>query len=320
MRRVLVTGATGFVGANLARRLLMEGDEVHLLVRPGHATWRLDDIADDVRIHTASVTDAASTRQAVHAAKPAWIFHLAAHGAYPLQTDVHEMIGTNLIGTVNLVEAALAEGFDAFVHTGSSSEYGAQPAAPSEGCRLDPNSPYAVAKAAATMYCRHVSQRANAHVVTLRLYSVYGAFEEPTRLVPTVIVRAWAGALPPLVDPDVARDFIHVDDVSDACLAVAGRADLPRGSVFNVGTGTQTTIREVVALAKAEFGVAEEPRWGSMPNRCWDTHVWVSDSRRLQRDVGWTAAHDFRTGFRRTIDWFRSHPRWRDFYTGALVH
>jgi len=318
MRRVLLTGATGAIGANLARRLLADGHEVHLLVRPGFASWRIDAIVDDVRLHVANLHDVDATRAAVGAARPEWAFHLATHGAYASQTDVQEIIRTNITGTANLVDAALAVGVESFIHTGSSSEYGLQSSAPSEDHRLDPNSPYAIAKAAATMYCRHVSQSRDAHVATLRLYSVYGPFEAPTRLLPTVIVRGLAGTLPPLVNPDIARDFIYVDDVVAACVAVAERTDLPRGSIFNVGTGTQTTIRDVVTIAKAEFGIADEPRWGSMPDRRWDTTTWIADPRRLQQSVGWRASTRFAAGFRRMADWLRSDARMRDFYERAL--
>jgi len=318
MRRVLLSGATGFVGANLARRLLADGHEVHLLVRPGFASWRIDSISDAARLHTADLQDADATRETVRAVRPDWIFHLAVHGAYASQTDVLEIMRTSLIGTVNLVEAALAVGVEAFIHTGSSSEYGFQPSAPSEDHRLDPNSSYAVAKAAATMYCQHVSRRSDAHVATLRLYSVYGPFEEPTRLLPTVIARGLAGTLPPLVNPDIARDFVYVDDVIDACLAVAARPDLPRGSVYNVGSGIQTTIREVVAIAKAEFGIAEEPRWGSMPDRRWDTTVWLADPRRIEQEVGWKAATSFAAGFRRMADWLRDDRRMRELYASSI--
>lgn len=305
MGRVLLSGATGFVGANLARRLLADGHEVHLIVRPGFASWRIDAIIGEMRLHKADLQDADGTRDAVRAARPEWIFHLAAHGAYASQTDVQAIMRTNVVGTVNLVEAALAVGVEALIHTGSSSEYGFKPSAPSEDCRLDPNSPYAVAKAAATMYGQHISRHHDVHVATLRLYSVYGPFEEPTRLLPTLIARGLAGSLPPLVDPDIARDFVYVDDVIDACLAVAARPDLPRGSVYNVGTGMQTTIREVVAIAKAAFGIAEEPQWGSMPDRRWDTKVWVADPRRIQQEVGWKAATSFPAGFRRMVDRLR---------------
>src|SRR5437870_5357142 len=124
MSRVLLTGATGFVGANLARRLLRDGQDVHLLVRPEYDGWRLEAIRDDVRLVVVELADADAVERAVAASRPDWIFHLAAHGAYPGQTDLRQMVQTNIVGTINLVEAGLHTGCEVFVNTGSSSEYG----------------------------------------------------------------------------------------------------------------------------------------------------------------------------------------------------
>jgi len=105
MKRVAVTGAAGFVGANLTRRLLQDGHEVHLLIRPDHAMWRIDDIRDDVRMHTADLGDRQRVEDAIREIKPDWVFHLAAHGAYSWQTDLSEIVRTNILGTVNVAEA-----------------------------------------------------------------------------------------------------------------------------------------------------------------------------------------------------------------------
>jgi dolichol-phosphate mannosyltransferase len=313
MRRVLVTGGTGFVGANLARRLLGE-HEVHLLVRPGFTAWRLDGIRKDVRLHEVGLEDAEGVSRAVTAIRPEWIFHLAAYGAYSRQTDVRRMARTNVLGTVNLVEACLETGFEAFVNTGSSSEYGVKDHAPAETERLEPNSPYAVTKAAATLFCRLTGQRQGLRVATLRLYSVYGPYEEPDRLLPTLVVRGLGGDLPPLVDPDVARDYVHVDDVCEAYLAAARRPAPEPGPVYNVGTGVQTTLREVVAVARRLLPIAAEPRWGSMPRRPWDTSVWLADSRRIRAELGWEARVPLEEGLRATVEWFRANPERVGFY------
>src|ERR1043166_6771163 len=124
MKRVIVTGGTGFVGANLVRRLLREGQEVHLLVRPGYQPWRIEAIRNDVRLVEANLADEEEVRVRITEIQPDWVFLLAAHGAYSTQIDVREMIRTNIVSTVNLVEACLETGFEAFVHAGSSSEYG----------------------------------------------------------------------------------------------------------------------------------------------------------------------------------------------------
>ncbi len=319
MKRALLTGATGFVGANLARRLLRDGHEVHLLVRAEHAPWRIEEIKGDVHLHVADLRDAAATAGAVRDARPDWVFHLAAHGAYSQETGVERIFGTNVLGTVYLVQACLETGVETLVNTGSSSEYGYKDRAPPETEWLEPNSHYAAAKASATLFCRYTAGNRDARIPTLRLYSVYGPWEEPTRLMPTLLLRGLEGRLPPLVNPEIARDFIHVDDVTRAYLAAA-EAPLPEpGAVFNVGTGSQTTLRQVVGTARDLLDVAEEPEWGSMPDRHWDTDVWVADNRKIRQALGWRPRYALDRGLAQMVDWFRSNPRWRRFYAARLA-
>ena len=314
MKRVVITGAGGFIGANLARRLSVDGHEVHLWVKPARDLWRIEPMLSEMRLHEIDLGDAGQLTRAIREIRPEWIFHLAAHGAYSFQNSVHEMVRTNITGTINLVEACVQQGFAAFVNTGSSSEYGWKDYAPKETERADPNSYYAWSKASATAYCRYVAVLHNVRIPTLRLYSVYGPYEEPTRLIPTLIVHGRTGQLPPLVDPDVARDYVHVDDVCEAYILAATRPAEECGAIFNVGTGVQTTMREVIELARRVMGIRAEPAWGSMPNRQWDTNAWVADNEKIRRDLGWNARLSFEEGFARTVEWFSQRPQLLDLY------
>ena len=319
MKRVAVTGGTGFVGANLTRRLLNDGHDVHLLVRPHHASWRIDEIRDDLRLHAIDFGDRASIDEAMRRVKPDWVFHLATYGAYSWQTDLAEIVRTNILGTMNLAEAAADIGVEAFVNTGSSSEYGHKDHAPSENELPAPNSYYAVAKVTATMFCQYTAQKRGVRMPTLRLYSAYGPYEEPRRLVPALIVKGLQSRLPPLASPDTARDYIHVNDVVDAylCAATADLRDL--GAVFNVGTGTQTTLRDMVRLTREALGVAEEPNWGSMRDRSWDTTIWRADITRIRSELGWNPRYDISSGFHDTIAWFKAHPDLLQQYVREIV-
>jgi len=307
MKLVILTGATGFVGANLARRLLKDGHAVHLLVRHGYAPWRIEMIRDHVRLYEVDLGDPQAVNTVVSRIKPDWIFHLAAYGAYSSQTDLSRMAQTNIIGTMNLVNACLQAGFEAFVNTGSSSEYGFKDHAPTENEWIDPNSHYAITKAAATHFCRYTARSKNVRIPTLRLYSVYGPYEDPSRLMPTLIRRGLRGELPPLVNPDIARDYVYTEDVNDAYLLAAAAPDQEPGAVYNVGTGVQTTLRDVVEVARRVMGIVVEPDWGSMPNRHWDTNVWVSDNRKIITELGWNPRYTFEQGFRLMVDWMRDH-------------
>ena len=307
MKRVLLTGGSGFVGANLARRLIADGHEVHLLLRPGYQAWRVDPVREHVRCRELDLDDLATVTQVVRQIRPEWVFHLAAHGAYSWQTDLKQMVLTNIQGTMNLVQACVQSGFEAFVNAGSSSEYGLKDHPPAETEFLEPNSHYAVTKAAASLFCRYTAQHSNLTLTTLRLYSVYGAFEEPNRLMPSLIRHGLQGDLPPLVAPETARDYVHVEDAVEAFVLATGQNTAKPGAVYNVGTGVQTTLRQVVEVARKVMRISAEPVWGSMPPRQWDTFCWVADSHLIRKELGWTPRHSFEEGFRQMVDWYRSH-------------
>ena len=265
MKRVLLTGGNGFIGATCARRLIGDGNELHLLLLPSFEPWRLKDLAGHYRPCLVDLRDAEGVERVVKEVRPEWVFHLAAYGAYSWQTDVRRIFETNVLGTLNLFEACRRLGFDAFVNTGSSSEYGCKHYGPPETDLPEPNSPYAAAKVAATMYCWQMARATGLVVSTIRLYSIYGPYEEPNRLIPALLLYGLRGRCPPLVDPAIARDFVHVDDAVDAYLRLARRSTAERGGVYNVGSGRQTTLRELIELSTPLFPGRKAPVWGTMP-------------------------------------------------------
>jgi dolichol-phosphate mannosyltransferase len=316
VRRVLITGATGFVGINVARRMIARGHEVHCLVRASHRTWRLHGLGGAAAIHVADLLDRAELDALLGVVRPHWLLHLAAYGAYDSQSDLRACVRTNVEGSVNLIDAAASHGVERFVNTGSSSEYGFKNHAPDEDEALEPNSLYAVTKAAATAYARHAGRSGRLHATTLRLYSVYGPYEEPTRLIPALVVRGLEGTYPPLVSPETARDFVYVDDVV-AAYEAALSADVPPGRTYNIGTGTQTTLRTVVGVGRSYFGITAEPRWGAMAPRTWDTTAWVANIARARAELGWAPFTPFEEGFRRTAAWLSESKERRSFYETA---
>ncbi len=315
MKRVLVTGAGGFVGANLVRRLSADGHRVTAAVRPGADCWRLEapsEGLDRLEVRPLDVADPGAVERLVGEARPEWAFHAAAHGAYSWQTNARRIFAINVLGTVHLVEACRAVGCEALVHAGSSSEYGPKDHAPAEDELLAPPSPYGVAKAAATLYCRQASQEGGMRISTLRLYSVYGPFEDPRRLFPRLVARALRGELPPLASPAIAHDFVAAQDAVEAFLVAAEKA--PGGAIYNVGSGRQSTLREIVELVRRAFGVQARPAWGSAPERAHDTATWVADPGRIREDLGWRAEVALEDGLLRMAGWLGSDPSFAERY------
>jgi nucleoside-diphosphate-sugar epimerase len=301
--RCLVTGGAGFVGANLVRRLLDDGHEVHVVLRGGSNTWRLEDVLNKVRPHRLDLCDD-QIGEVVTTIRPQWVFHLAAYGAYSWQRDLRRMVQTNLQGTINLVQASLLAGVERLVNAGSSSEYGYKDHPAKESECAEPNSHYAVTKAAATLFCQHTARREHLPISTLRLYSAFGAFEDPDRLMPKLIVEGRKGGFPPLVNPDIARDYVHVDDVVDAFLLAASNGNHQCGGIYNVCTGVQSSLEDVVNVARHVLSVKTEPIWGSMPGRQWDTNSWVGDNGLIRESLGWKPRYSLRDGFQQMANWY----------------
>ncbi|HEY2389319.1 MAG TPA: NAD-dependent epimerase/dehydratase family protein [Candidatus Binatia bacterium] len=303
-RRILVTGAAGAIGAVLARRLLELGHEVHVVLKRSSPSWRLADVQAELRVHHTDLVDEDAVGVLVAAAKPEVIYHLATHGAYPFQRNADGIIQTNILGTWNLLKASERTEYELFVNTGSSSEYGFKDYAMRETDLLEPNSYYSVAKCAQSLLCQYAAKLGARPINTLRLFSVYGPFEEPSRLVPTVIRQCLEGVDLALVDPDTARDFVYVEDVVEAYLRIDELGALS-GEIINVGTGVQRTLREVVDIVMHETGATIRCEWGAMPARDWDAKTWVADCTKSRRLLGWYPATSLREGLGKTVRWMR---------------
>ena len=170
----------------------------------------IDEITDDVQRHEVALQERERLATIVSDIDPHWVFHLATYGAYSSQRDVQTIVSTNYNGTVNLVEACLETGFEAFVNAGSSSEYGYKDHAPVETSWPSRTATTPPQRPAATLYCRFIAQSQQRRLSTLRLYSVYGPWEDPTRLLPKLMVCGLNGELPaPGLADDRTRLRVH---------------------------------------------------------------------------------------------------------------
>lgn len=306
MKRCLVTGGTGFIGVNLIQELLAAGHHVDLLVHPAHNPWRLHDILPHVQLHVAASSDLEALRACLTKSKPDWIFNLAAHGAYSWQNNDALMVETNLTHTINLLQLFTELGFEAFVQAGSSSEYGFKNHPPAEDEIPEPNSIYAITKNAATNTCQWLGKSRKLPICILRLYSIYGPYEDTRRLIPQLILKGLESKFPPLAYPEIVRDFVYVSDAVSAFIKAAQRADEYPGEIFNVGSGKQTSLAQTVKIAREYLQLHENPVWETMPNRSWDTSSWVANANKIQIALDWNTTVELTEGFSKTVKWFKS--------------
>ncbi len=302
---ILVLGGGGFVGANLVQRLLRTRSDVIAVVRRLPA-WRLTGL-DNKNLIEVDLTSQAEMRQMVDVVRPRTLFDCTAYGAYSFETNAELIYRTNFNSLVALIELLDKNVLSAFVHAGSSSEYGSNSAGPDEAAPLLPNSHYAVSKAAASQFISYAGKVLGLPIVNLRLYSVYGPLEDASRLIPNLVKHGIDGRYPPFVSPETSRDFVYVGDICEAFLIAAARMtpDL-YGESFNIGSGVRTRIRDLATTAGEVFHIQTQAEFGSMPGRGWDVDDWYAAPARAANLLGWAPATSLADGLRLTADWVRS--------------
>ena len=285
---ILVLGASGFIGANLFHRILAIRSDVYGVVRH-HKSWRLANVLDD-KIIECDLTDAITTKNLISKVAPQTVFDCVAYGAYSFEEEVEKIYETNFQSLVSLVDILSKTNIKAFIHAGSSSEYGINAAGPAEDAICKANSHYAVSKVSAANFLEYVGQQRQFPCVHLRLYSIYGPLEDTSRLIPNVIRCANNHTLPPFVDARTSRDFVYVDDACRAFIMAAAQMN-PKlyGEIFNIGSGQKTTISDLAYLVKREYAIESEPQFGSMDGRRWDMPDWFSNPQKAKKDLAWVA-------------------------------
>lgn len=294
-KRVLVTGASGFIGGALARRLTQAGAVVHGVSRAargggGCAAWWQADLAE-----------LAQARRVLDAARPELVFNLG--GLVTGKTElglVLPVLQANLVSTVNLLVAAAERGVSRILHAGSMEE-----PAPGGSWPVCP-SPYAAAKLGAGIYARMFQALYGTPSVWLRIFMTYGPGQaDHTKLVPYAILRLLRGEAPELRSGGRLVDWIYVDDVVEAFLAAAV-APAVDGRTLDVGSGRMVTVAEVVAEIGRIVGASVASREG-VTDRPLQGET-VADVSSTAAVTGWRPATTLEEGLRRTVAWYRALP------------
>lgn len=309
MSKVFLTGATGFVGAHLTRRLLQDGYEVHCLVRSQDISWRLHDIQKDLQFHAADIRDADAVRRVMHDVRPKHILHLATAGVYRGKAAPDsELLETNMLGLAHMLEAARDMPYKSFINTGSSSEYGAMNVPMREDMRCNPVTVYGLSKLAGTQYASLHGTQFQKPVVTLRLFSPYGPYDFEGRFMVYAVKKSLRGKSLELGNPESRRDFIYVGDVIDAYKHAMEAAKKVPGEVYNVGSGVEVSIRTVAAEIQRACGTRAAISWGeAQALRPGESPRWQADIAKAKRDLLWEPQTSLMAGIEKTVDWFRMH-------------
>jgi dolichol-phosphate mannosyltransferase len=303
---IVVFGAGGFIGANLIRTILQYRNDVFAVTSKPFIPWRLDDLNPKNILHC-NIIKKDQVENLFKEHRFQTIFDLVAYGAYSKQSNVDLIYETNFMGLLNLLEISSQFSIKAFVHAGSSSEYGLNASGPSEDAVLEPNSHYSVTKVGAAHMIKYYGTLKEMPVANLRYYSIYGPFEEPDRLIPQLIDKGMNGTYPPLVQPDISRDFVFVEDAVYATILSAIKIQNIRGKSLNIASNKKTTIRDIASAIKEIFNLTTDPAWGNMPNRKWDLKEWYGNAALAKELLGWQNETSLIDGLHTTYQWQKNY-------------
>jgi UDP-glucose 4-epimerase len=302
-QRVVVTGVAGFVGSNLAKHLCHEGYSVVGL--DNLAAGTLENVDERIEFHqvdirTPEIYPLLDGAQAV--------FHLAAKTSLlECLNKPLEAASQNVLGTLNVLEAARKANVSKFVYADTSAEYEGIHAFPTTEDRVRPIGVYAASKHGGATFCESYRELYGINMAIVRYFNVYGPAQDWRRVVPPVmssfILRMLQGERPIIYGTgEKRRDFIYIDDVNDLHLTILADHQLS-GGVFNVGSGVNFSVNEIYQLVEGILKTGLQPIF--KPDLPGEAEITLADIT-AARSLGWTPRVDIQDGLKRTIKYLQS--------------
>lgn len=311
MAKYLVTGGAGFIGCNIVRALLRDGETV--LVLDNLLTGKrknLADVADDITFVEGDIQDQDTVKQACNSVD--FVLHQAALRAVERSVDnPRETNDNNITGTLNVLLAARDAGVKRVVFASSSSVYGdIKEERQVETLPPRPASPYALSKLTGEHYCRLFSELFGLSTVSLRYFNVFGPYQNPqskySAVIPIFAAKLLAGQSPEVHwDGDQSRDFTYVDNVVAANLLAARAPHITGGAVYNIGNGETISINDLYQKLQKLLGTNFEPvRRGK---RAGDVMKTYADISLAAKDLNYQPTVSFAEGLARSLEWYKQH-------------
>jgi nucleoside-diphosphate-sugar epimerase len=298
---VLITGATGFIGSHLTRLLVHEGCTVHALIRRSSNPWRINDVLQSVRPIYGDLDTFNECRERVAGIRPEVCFHLAWYAEPGKYMSSEENVNM-LAGSLDLARHLASSGCRRLVSVGTCFEYDTDLGYLSESSPTKPRSLYAASKLGLYAVLQHFLSGRGIELAWVRLFYQYGPYEDPRRLVPSVICSLLRGERAKVSKGFQIRDFLHVEDVAAAIWAV-GRGSL--SGAVNVGSGKPVTVREVATAIGSVLGRQDLIEFGGLAVETSEPIFVCANNRRLTETTGWLPRYDLEKGLQSTINWWK---------------
>ena len=297
MVKILITGAAGFIGANLTRKLIQNENEVNIIIKKTSDLWRISDVISNCNVHKIDLKKIDDVRNIIKKINPELVYHCAGHGIYPTQKNSAEIFSTNILGTFNLLDTLNENNnLRRLVNLGSFFEYSSNP--------IDP---YTISKITQTKLVEHFFKEKKLPITTLRLFTPYGKFDSPGRLICDLMIALIRNKSLEIFSKHTKRDFIHIDDVI-AALEVASQQPDIDGEIIDIGTENEISVEEIVSMANQLSDNELAVNWNDAKQR----EIDISDEsiflgRQSTQKLNWKPSISLEMGLRKTIEWYKQN-------------
>ena len=309
IRKIFITGATGFIGRHLVRLLTREGYSVGVLAR-SPSSFAHEVGIQNISFFTGDIRSYEDLETAFTSFKPDAVIHLVTYYAVMHRADeIGVMLDTNVKGTINLLEAAKeSKSVRLFINTGTCAVYEQKTHRLSEADNVKPQNLYAVTKLQAEEACSFYADAYNLPCVTLRLFPPYGPGDKERRLLPYVIGSLLNKTTPNLTTGKQEWDFVYVSDIVSGFLAALRSYPFPeKHEIINIGTGDPQSVRTVVEMIKSTMNSDTNLLWGSVEHRM--NEVWYNsaDISKAQKVLHWSPQVGMDEGLGKTVAYFSDY-------------
>jgi UDP-glucose 4-epimerase len=300
---ILLTGATGFLGSHILDKLVKNDYNVAILKRSWSDTWRINHLLDKIKVFDLDLTSLEKIFQSV---KPEYIIHLAtSYSKFDSDVDMNNMRKANILFPVELLEVGVKYGLKGFINTGTFFEYDCSQQPINEDSPISPFNLYAQTKLDFELILKSYSEEIN--INTFRIFSPYGE-RDNNKLIPMLIQKALSKQIIQLSDGMQKLDFIYASDVADAyseaLKVMILKEKLGSYNVYNLGSGTPISVREVVSVVEQNLGEHIDVVWGD-PSTI-DIPIAYADLFKIKKEFIWIPSYSIHQGIANTIDYYRN--------------
>lgn len=303
--RVLLTGLTGFIGSHVGRLVIRDGHELTAIVRPASSPWRIADYAEHVRLLPGELEHVDRISDAIASLRPDVCIHLAWRGGWGVDGRGDRNVDS-IESSLNLVRTVVAAGCTRLVVVGTCFEYETGHEVVSEDTPIAPHDLYGASKHAVHVVAEHLTRAAGVGLAWPRIFYTYGPFEDPRRLVPSIVAALRRGEVARTTPGEQVRDYLHVADVAAAIWQIA-QSDC--AGAVNIASGVPVRVRDVASTVARLLDREDLLMVGALPYRADEPMVLAASGQRLREDIGWSPRYDLQTGLAQTVRWWldRNH-------------